>query len=129
MKIKIIKQEKNPFLQREELVVEISSEATPNSSEVISALGKDETLTIIKKINTNFGRQKFLTEVVVYDSLEAREKIETIPQKVRKKLEAEKKTAKEETKKKAAEEAEAAKTAVEATEEKTEETKEEVKSE
>jgi ribosomal protein S24E len=144
MKLEIIKQEKNPFLQREEIIMNITSESSPSESEVISKLGKDEALTVVKKINTNFGRQTFLTEVVVYDNLEAREKIETIPQKVRKKMEAEKKAAEEAAKKKAAEEAEAAKKAEEEAkeaeeaakveaekpaEEKTEETKEEEKKE
>ena len=113
MKLEIIKQEKNPFLQREELTIEITSESAPSASEVMSELGKDEALTVIKKINTNFGRQTFLTEIVVYDNLEAKEKIETIPQKIRKKMATEKKTADEAAKKKAAEESEAVKKAEE----------------
>ncbi|HDL02234.1 MAG TPA: hypothetical protein ENH20_00185, partial [Candidatus Pacearchaeota archaeon] len=84
MKLEIIKQEKNPFLQREEFEIKITSESAPSATEVISELGKDETLTVVKKINTNFGRQSFLTKLVVYDNLEAKEKVETIPQKVRK---------------------------------------------
>ena len=128
MKTKILKQEKNPFLQREEFVVEITADAAPSTSEVISGLGKDESLTVVKKINTNFGRQKFLTELVVYDNVEARKSVETIPQKIKKKMEADKKAAEEEAKKKAKAESEAAKAAEEAekpeeeakTEEKTE---------
>ena len=117
MKIKIIKQEKNPFLEREELTIEITSESAPSSSEVITELGKDKALTIVKKINTNFGRQTFLTELVVYDNPEAKEKIETIPQKVRKKMATEKKAEEEAAKKKAEEEVKAAKEAEEATKE------------
>ncbi len=109
MKTKIIKQEKNPFLEREEFTIEVTAESAPSAADVMSELGKDETLTVIKKINTNFGRQTFLTEVVVYDNLEAKEKIETIPQKVRKKMAAEKKAAEETAKK----EVEAAKKAEE----------------
>jgi len=104
MKSKIIKQEKNPFLEREDLILEIESEATPSFDEVKTEIGKDANLIVVKKINTNFGRQVFLVEAVVYDSIEAKEKIETIPQKVRKKMEAEKK-AEEEAKRKAEEEA------------------------
>ena len=89
MEIKTIKQTKNPFMKREELTLEITSESVPSTSEVISKLGKDEALTVIKKINTNFGRQTFLTEVVVYDNIEARKKIETIPQKKKEKAAAE----------------------------------------
>jgi len=110
MKSKIIKQEKNPFLQREEFVLEITSEVTPTEMEVKEKIGKDEDLIVVKKINTNFGRQKFMAEVVVYDDKEAKKRIETIPQKVRKKMEADEKAAKEEEGKKAAAEAEAVKT-------------------
>jgi ribosomal protein S24E len=124
MKSKIIKQEKNPFLQREEFVLEISSEVAPTEAEVKKEIGKDEGLIVVKKINTNFGRQKFMTEVVVYNNKEAKKKIETIPQKVRKKMEADKKAAKEEENKKA----EAAKIEAEKpVEESIEETKEEEK--
>ena len=145
MKLEIIKQEKNPFLQREELTLEITSEAAPSASDVISELGRDEALTVIKKINTNFGRQIFIAQVVVYDNIEARKEIETIPQKVRKKMEADEKAAakkKAEEEAKAAKEAEEAKAAEEAAkeaakaeaekpaeEEKTEEVKEEEKTE
>ncbi len=142
MKIETLKQEKNPFLQREELTLEITAEAAPSTPEVISKLGKDEALTVVKKINTNFGQQKFITEVVVYDNKEAKEKVETIPQKVKKKMEADRKAAEEEAAKKAAAEAEEKKAAEETAkaeaekpaeeapaEEKTEEVKEEEKKE
>ena len=138
MEIKTIKQTKNPFMKREELTLEITSESVPSTSEVISKLGKDEALTVIKKINTNFGRQTFLVEAVVYNDAKAKEEIETIPQKVRKKIEADKKAAEEEVKKKAAAEAEEAKKKAEeekaaketpVVEEKSEEPKEEEKKE
>ena len=41
MKTEITKQEKNPFLQREELIVKITADSAPSSEEVIKALGKD----------------------------------------------------------------------------------------
>ena len=135
---KIIKQEKNPFLEREELVLEIQSDSTPTSDEVKKEIlaargipsekgtdvpslsGKDAELTVIKKINTSFGKRIFTVEAVVYDNAEAKKKIETIPQKVRKKMEADKK-AEIESARKAEEEAkkteEEAKAAVEAPEE------------
>jgi ribosomal protein S24E len=130
MESKIIKQEKNPFLQREELVLEITSEAAPNEAEAKQQIGKDETLTVIKKINTNFGRQTFIVEAVVYDNSEARERVETIPQKVKKKMAADKKSEDEAVKKKA-EEAKAAEEAAKAEAEKPaeEEPKEEEKTE
>lgn len=101
---KIIKQEKNPFLDREEITIEIASEAAPNSDEVKKLVGKDVELTVVKNIQGNFGKKVFIAEVVVYDNAEAKKKIETIPKKVRKKMEADKK-AEEDAKKKAEEEA------------------------
>ena len=38
MESKIIQSTKNPFLKREELTLEIKSEATPKESEVIEAM-------------------------------------------------------------------------------------------
>jgi len=103
MESKIIKQEKNPFLEREEFTLQITNETTPTFDEVKSELGKDATLTVVKKINTNFGRKTFLIEAVVYENAEAKKKIETIPQKVRKKIESEEKAAAEAAKKAEAE--------------------------
>ena len=101
---KIIKQEKNPFLEREEIVLEIASETAPNAEEVKKLVGKDLDLTVVKNIQGNFGKKVFVAEVVVYDNAEAKKKIETIPKKVRKKMEADKK-AEDDAKKKAEEEA------------------------
>jgi len=103
MKLEIIKQQKNPFLEREELTLKIENNVTPNFNEVKEELGKDMNLTVIKKINTNFGKQTFTVEAVVYDSNEAKKKIETIPQKIRKKMAAEEKATKEAEKKAEAE--------------------------
>ena len=100
---KIIKQEKNPFLEREEILLEIKNETTPTYDEVKSATGKDPNLTVIKKINTNFGDQIFIAEVQVYDNLKAKKRIETIPKKTRKKMEADEKAEREAKKKAEAE--------------------------
>ena len=92
---KIIKQEKNPFLSREEIILEMNSETAPKIEDVKNAIGKDENLTIVKRINSNFGKHIFTADVLVYDNLEAKDKIEVIPQKIRKKLAAEKKAEEE----------------------------------
>lgn len=124
MKTKIIKQEKNPFLEREEFVLEIANETSPTFDEVKKELGKDLDLTVVKKIHTSFGKQTFLVEAVVYDSFELKEKIETIPKKIRKKIEADKKKAEEEAKKVAEETEKAKKENAEKVEEKEETTEE-----
>ena len=41
MESKIIKQEKNPFLDREELTLEIKNEVAPSFDEVKTEIGKD----------------------------------------------------------------------------------------
>ena len=113
-KSKIIKQKKNPFLEREELVLEIESDTMPTYEEIKKEIGKNVELVVIKKINTSFGKRIFLADIVIYDNAEAKEKIETIPKKVRKKIEADKKAEieaarkAEEAAKKAEEEAKAA---------------------
>ncbi|MCK5321402.1 hypothetical protein KAJ38_02385 [Candidatus Pacearchaeota archaeon] len=136
MESKIIKQEKNPFLEREEIVMEVISEVAPNSEEIKTLVGKDADLTVVKKIQGNFGKNVFVVDVVVYDNIEAKKKIETVPQKVRKKMEADRKS-EEAAKKKAEDEAKKAEEEAKASEEvKVEETdapveevKEEVKAE
>ena len=115
MESKIIKENKNPFLERTEFTLEIKNKTAPSFDEVKTELKKDVDLTVIKKVNTNFGRQVFIVEAVVYDSKEAKEKIETIPQKVRKKIAEEKKAADDATKKAEAKKAEEEAKAVEET--------------
>mgnify|MGYP000076623769 CR=1 FL=1 len=136
MKTEIISEEKNPFLERTELTVKITEEVAPTKEELIQSIGKDSELTIVRRINSNFGSGEFSVDLVVYDNLEAKDKYMTIPKKVREKMEAEAKAAEEAKKKeeadkkaeeaKAAEEAAAAEPTPEAeapTEEKTEEPK------
>jgi len=103
MKTKILTQTKNPFMEREEFTLEITNEVAPNFDEVKTELKKDADLTVVKKVNTNFGRQTFVVEAVVYDNKEAMKKVETIPVKIRKKMEADEKAAAEAAKKAEAE--------------------------
>jgi ribosomal protein S24E len=133
MKFDIKKQVKTPFFSREEFHIEITADNNPTREEVIAFLKKDPEVCVVKEIQGNFGRNVFEAIVFVYDSVEAKEKTEYIPRKMKKKFEEEKKKAeeikaKEEEKKKAEEEAKA-KEAEEASKEevKSEEPKEEVK--
>jgi len=99
METKMIKEKDNPFLERTEITLEIKNKVAPSFDEVKAAIGKDKDLTVIKKINANFGKRIFIAEAVIYDNAEAKGKIETIPKKIRKKMEAEKKAAVEAAKK------------------------------
>jgi ribosomal protein S24E len=107
MKLETINQKKNPFLGREEFVVEITGEAMPTKEGIVEGFGKDKELTVIRKLNSSFGNNKFVADIVVYDDVEAKQKYMTIPKKVRAKMEADSKAA-EEAANKAAEEAKAA---------------------
>ena len=103
MKTETINQKKNPFLGREEFIIEISEEAMPTKEGIIEALGKGKELTVIEKIESNFGRGTFDADVAIYDSLESKEKYMTIPKKIKAKMEADKKAAEEAEKKAKAE--------------------------
>jgi ribosomal protein S24E len=102
METKIISEEKNPFMDREEIVLEISADVTPTFDEVKKAVGKDESLTVVKKVHTNFGRHTFVSEVFVYGSAESKNKIEVIPKKIRTKMAEDQKAAAEAKKAEAA---------------------------
>ena len=74
--MKILKQEKNVLLDREEFFLELESKTNPSFDEVKKALGKDEELTVVKGIKGGFGNQVFNSEVFVYGSKESKKKIE-----------------------------------------------------
>ena len=115
---KIISNIKNPFLDREELLIEITGDVPPSNEEVKTFTGKDANTVVVNTIRTAFGKQTFVADVFIYNSIESKEKIQTIPQKVRKKMAEEQaaaKKAEEEAAKKAAEEKAAAENSVEET--------------
>ena len=123
---KIISSKKNPFLEREELIIELTGDVPPSNVEVKEIAGKDPNTVVVNTIKTSFGTQTYVADVFVYDSVESKEKIQTIPQKVRKKLAEEVAAAKkagEEAAKKEAEEKAAAEEAAKAESEKPEEEK------
>ena len=93
MDTKIISKNKNNFLNREEIVMEINNPSTPSIDSVKEATGKTKELVVVRKIHSNFGSHTFTADIVVYDSLESKEKAEVVPRKVRKKLAEEKKAA------------------------------------
>ncbi|MFA5060880.1 MAG: hypothetical protein WC494_01015 [Candidatus Pacearchaeota archaeon] len=106
MESKILSQKKNPFLKREEIVVQITDDVTPSKEKVVELIGKEKDTTIVRKISAGFGNNLFVAEVLVYDSKDLRDKIEIIPKKVKKKMEEERRAREaEEAKKKAEEEA------------------------
>lgn len=107
MKSKIIEQIENPLLERDEFLFEIINEILPTKKEIIAELGKDPELTVIQKINNNFGKNSFSIKIYVYKSKESKEKYTIIPKKVRLKLAEEKRALEAELKKKKQQEKEA----------------------
>jgi ribosomal protein S24E len=101
MEFKITSQKKNPLFLREELEIEVVSDNNPQKKEILEFLKKNPELCVIKEIQGNFGRDVFSVLVFIYDNIEAKERTEYIPRKIRKKLEEEKKKAEEEAKIKA----------------------------
>lgn len=99
MEHKIIQKEKNHFLEREEISIELTAESTPSFSDVKAILKKDEKLVVVRKIKSNFGKKSFIAEVVVYDSEDAKKQNEIIPRKTKLKLAEEEKKRLEEEKK------------------------------
>ena len=95
MEHKILKHEKNPFMHREEITVELKSDKNPSFDEVKKAIGHESELAIVKSIRGNFGRNVFTAEVFVYNSKEAKQGVEKIPAKIRKKMAEEAKKAAE----------------------------------
>jgi ribosomal protein S24E len=93
MEAKITKRNKNVFLHREEIAMEVLNEISPSFAEIKKEIGGDENLVVVKKIEGNFGRQSFSAQIFVYEDEASKNKIEVIPQKVRKKLADEKKAA------------------------------------
>lgn len=86
MEHKILQHKKNPLLHREEIILEVKSKTNPSFEEISESMKKDKKLVVVKGINGNFGRHVFQAEVFVYDSEEAKNKVEYIPMKIRKKL-------------------------------------------
>ena len=95
MESKIISQIKNNSLNREEYVLDVSSDKNPSKTDIAESLGKDAELTVVKKIKGSFGKNKFDVEAVVYNTKVDKDKIEVTLRKVRKKLVAEAKKAAE----------------------------------
>ena len=85
MESKIIKKQKNPFLNREEYIIEFVSGTNPSFKDVEEVIGGDAGLIAVKKINNNFGRRIFSAEAFVYFSKEDKAKIETVSKKMKSK--------------------------------------------
>ena len=103
METKIISQKSNPFLEREEFMIEITSDLTPTDAQIKDELGKDKDLTVVRRIITKFGINKVVVDVLVYNNEEAKIENQVLTRKLRKKLAEEQKTREESERKAKAE--------------------------
>jgi small subunit ribosomal protein S24e len=77
MDVKIIKKEKNSLLQRTEVSGAITFEgATPSNLDLAQKLDENINLVVVKNIYTSFGLQEATFKAVIYDSQEAKLKVE-----------------------------------------------------
>ena len=122
MKITIQEKKENPLLNRTEVKGSIEfDDITPSNVKLAESLAKetkkDINLIVVKSIYTNFGQKLADFEAIIYDNMEAKNKIEMLTKHIKKKMEEDNKKVEEakaaevEAKKKAAEEAKAAKEA------------------
>ncbi len=76
----IIKNFKNDLLSRKELLVEMESVKNPTFEEASAKLSEklkaDGSLLVVQGIRGNFGSNKFHVSALLYNSSEAKEKIE-----------------------------------------------------
>ncbi len=86
MEHKIVKQEKNVYMGRENFSLVVTSAKNPTKKEVVEMIKKDEALSIVRSIRGGFGNNVFNVEITVYDSKEAKDRVETITRKTRKKM-------------------------------------------
>ncbi len=86
MEMKITKQTKNPYLNREEYQFTVVSTVNPTKKDVVALLKKDETLCVVRGIKGAFGKNVFNVEIFVYDSAEAMKNVETITRRDRAKI-------------------------------------------
>jgi len=122
----ILEQKENKLLNREEILVELTSETIPSKIElkkqIADKLKKSEETIIIEKVNTQFGNHTLKVSAKVYDNVESKDKYETVSRKEKKKRAAEEKKAAEEKIKAEEEAKKAAEEAKTATEKPVEET-------
>jgi ribosomal protein S24E len=81
MENNILSSTKNPFLHREEILMEVTNSVCPTIEEVINLIGKEKEVVVVKKIQNNFGTNKFNVEILVYNDEESKKKVEVIPKK------------------------------------------------
>ncbi len=115
MQVTIKNKEMNNLMQRTWLQGELEfDKETPSNRELISALAKEikveDSLVVIKKIDTLFSQRKAVFEAVAYKNKESKDKYEVMTKHLRKQAEEEAKKLAEKKK----EEAEAKKAAEEA---------------
>ncbi len=81
--MKMIGESRNDLLKRKEIVVEMQSHGSPTYEQVKKELsGKfktEDSLIVIQKVSGKFGSNHFVVSAFIYDSNEAKERVEPRP--------------------------------------------------
>lgn len=81
---------KNPLLHREEVILQVEENFPPSNQEAAKKISeqtkKSENLIVIDKISSKFGAKIFTIKAKVYESEEAKNRMETVARKIKKKL-------------------------------------------
>lgn len=87
-----INEHDNPLLKRKEVTLQVNSESAPTFEDIKQHLAKnseDNEKIVVKRVNTTFGTNQSTAEVFIYATKQDKDRIETIPRKVREKMEKE----------------------------------------
>ena len=78
--MKVIKDFNNKLLKRREALVSIESPSNPGISEATKKVAEHfktgEEVVVIKSLKSSYGKSEFVADVLIYDSLEAKESTE-----------------------------------------------------
>lgn len=73
---------KNPLLKRREVLFEMESESNPGFEGAMKAVVNEfkiqEALVVVKKVDSSFGSHKFIIDAFIYDSEDAKNKVEPV---------------------------------------------------
>lgn len=87
-KLNILEEKKNPLFKRTEIIASIETEITPKRTEIAEAFSKKLSVPlaniVVKNIFGSFGSKVFKINASIYNSQEAKEKIELKNSKVKK---------------------------------------------
>lgn len=87
--MKAIQENKNKLLHRDEVIIEMHSEATPSKEQALKTVSEHFKISpeniVISKVGSRFGSKSVKIRAKIYENHEAKKKYEIISRKERKK--------------------------------------------